>query len=280
MKLDFVFLVAAAAVWIITNIAGGFRITPAEGQSVSLSFYTLLAPLLMWLGVTLLAVRVLLFGTGKLKVGDGKRVGRLITGTLLRSVSRRSLALCSGTVALALAVAFGSSLALFIATYDAQKQADARFVVGSDLRVTPSALSQQTTAFASQLRVPGVSEGTPVPQTSSAVVGTDKRTLVSIDAAGFARVATLNDSFFPSASPAAAISALRNDPTALLISTEMARTFNIQTGDQINVQLLDRTGHLVPVTFHAAGVFKDFPGYPQGIDMVGNLGFYQSATGF
>jgi putative ABC transport system permease protein len=279
MKLDLVFLAAAAAVWTITNLAGGFRITPAEGQSVSLSFYTLLAPLLMWLGFTLLAVRVLLWGAGKLKVGDGRRVGRLTSGTLFRSVSRRSLALGSGVVALALAIAFGSSLALFIATYDAQKQADARFVLGSDVRVTPSALAQQSSGFASQLRVAGVTSVTPVQQTSGAVVGTDKRMLVAVDAVGFAGTATLTDSFFVNGSAAATMSALRGDPAGLLVSTEMARTFNIQTGDQINVQLLDRTGHLVPVTFHAVGTFKDFPGYPQGIDMVGNLAFYQSATG-
>ncbi|HEV2028949.1 MAG TPA: FtsX-like permease family protein [Candidatus Dormibacteraeota bacterium] len=279
MKLDFIFIAAAALVWIITNLAGGFKITPAEGQSVSLSFYTLLAPLLAWLGITLVAVRLLLWGTGRLKLHRGKRVGRLTTWTLLRSVSRRSLALGSGIVALALAVAFGSSLAVFIATYGAQKQADSLFVVGSDIRVTPSALSQQSSDFANQLRVQGVTAVTPVSQTSGAVVGTEKRTLVAIDAAAFPRVATLNDSFFPITSPAAAMSALRNDPTGVLVSTEMARTFNIQTGDQINVQLADRTGHLIPVTFHASGVFKDFPGYPQGIDMVGNLAFYQSATG-
>jgi putative ABC transport system permease protein len=279
MKLDFIFLAAAAVVWIITNLAGGFRLTPAEGQSVSLSFYTLLAPLLVWLGVTLLAVRLLLWGTGRLMLGHGKRAGRLTMWTLLRSVSRRSLALGSGVVALALAVAFGSSLALFIATYDAEKQADARFVVGSDIRVTPSALSQQSSDFAVQLKVDGVAAVTPVAQTSSAIVGTEKRTLVSIDAPGFARVATLNDSFFPNGAAAASMSSLGREPAGLLISTEMARTFNIQTGDQINVQLVDRAGHLVPVTFHAAGVFKDFPGYPQGIDMVGNLASYQSATG-
>jgi putative ABC transport system permease protein len=233
----------------------------------------------MWIGVTLLAVRLLLWGGGRLKVGDGKHVGRLTSGTLLRSVTRRSLALGSGVVALALAVAFGSSLALFIATYDAQKQADARFVLGSDLRVTPSALSQQSANFASQLQVSGVVAVTPVAQTSGAVVGTDKRTLVAIDPTGFARATTLNDSFFVNASAAATMRALRNEPAGLLVSAEMARTFNIQTGDQINVQLLDRTSHPVPVTFHAAGVFKDFPGYPQGIDMVGNLAFYQSATG-
>jgi putative ABC transport system permease protein len=278
MKLDLIFIAAAALVWIITNVSGGFRITPAEGQSVSLSFYTLLAPLLVWLGVTLLAVRLLLWGTGRLRFGR-RRSNGLTTWTLLRSISRRSLALGSGVVALALAVAFGSSLALFIATYEAQKQADARFVVGSDIRVTPSALSQQSPDFAAQLHVNGVAGVTPVAQTSSAVVGSEKRTLVSIDPAGFARVASLSDSFFPSSSVASAISALRNEPNGVLISTEMARTFNIQTKDQINLQLVDRTGHPVPVTFHAVGVFKDFPGYPQGTDMVGNLAFYQSATG-
>jgi len=278
MKLDLIFIATAALVWIITNVSGGFRITPAEGQSVSLSFYTLLAPLLIWLGVTLLAVRLLLWGTGKLRFGR-KRASPLTTWTLLRSVSRRSVALGSGVVALALAVAFGSSLALFIATYEAQKQADARFVVGSDIRVTPSALAQQSPDFAAQLHVSGVTGATAVAQTSSAVVGSEKRTLVSIDPAGFARVATLRDSFFPTSSAADAMSALRNQPNGVLVSTEMARTFNIQTGDQINLQLVDRTGHLIPVTFRAAGVFKDFPGYPQGTDLVGNLPYYQSATG-
>jgi putative ABC transport system permease protein len=279
MKLDLVFIAAAALVWVITSLAGGFKLTAAEGQSVSLSFYTLLAPLLAWLGITLLAVRWLLWGTGRLKLSKGK-AGRLTTWTLLRSVSRRSLALGSGIIALSLAVAFGSSLALFIATYEAQKQADARFVVGSDIRVTPSALNQQSAAFATQLQgVSGVTAATPVVQTSNAIVGTDKRSLVSIDAAAFPRVATLQESFFPNGGAAAAMSALRNDPAGVLVSVEMAKTFNIQPGDRINIQLADRTGRLLPVTLHAAGIFKDFPGFAQGIDMVGNLAFYQSTTG-
>jgi len=280
MKLDLVFIAAAALVWVITSLAGGFKLTPAEGQSVSLSFYTLLAPLLAWLGITLLAVRLLLWGTGRLKLGKGNAGGRLTTWTLLRSVSRRSLALGSGTIALSLAVAFGSSLALFIATYEAQKQADARFVVGSDIRVTPSALNQQSAAFATQLQgVSGVTAATPVVQTSNAIVGTDKRSLVSIDAAAFPQVATLQDSFFPNGGAAAALSALQKDPAGVLVSVEMARTFNVQPGDRINVQLADRTGRLVPVTLHAVGIVKDFPGFAQGIDMVGNLAFYQSTTG-
>jgi ABC-type antimicrobial peptide transport system permease subunit len=36
---------------------------------------------------------------------------------------------------------------------------------------------------------------------------------------------------------------------------------------------------MVPVTLHAVGIVKDFPGFAQGIDLVGNLAFYQSTTG-
>jgi putative ABC transport system permease protein len=127
--------------------------------------------------------------------------------------------------------------------------------------------------------VSGVTAATPVAQTSNAIVGTDKRALVAIDAARFAQAATMQDSFFPGGGAAAAMSALRSDPAGALVSVEMARTFNIQPGDRINVQLADRTGGLVPVTLHAVGIVKDFPGFAQGIDMVANLAFYQSTTG-
>lgn len=279
MRLDLALLAAAALVWIITLIAGGFRPTPAEGQSVTLSFYTLLAPLLGWLGATLLGVRLLLLAGSRL----GRRAPRGFTGAasgvLRRSVQRRSLPLASAVIAVGLAVSFGASLNLLVATYDAEKSADARFVVGGDIRVTPSAAAPQQASFAGRLLVPGVAAVTPVAQTSSAIVGTDKKTLVSIDPAGFTQVATLPDSFFSGISSRDAMAALERDPSAVLIAAEMARTFNVQTGDQVRVQLPGANGKPVPVTFHAAGIFVNFPGYPQGIDLVGNLTFYRNATG-
>jgi hypothetical protein len=42
---------------------------------------------------------------------------------------------------------------------------------------------------------------TPVSQTSSALVGTDKRMLVAIEPGGFAKVASLPDYFFSDISP-------------------------------------------------------------------------------
>jgi putative ABC transport system permease protein len=279
MRIDLVLLGAAAVVWFITVAAGGFKPTTAEGQSVSLSFYTLLAPMLGWLGATLFAVRLLLLAGSRLSTGKTRQFKGAASGILRRSVQRRSLPLASAVIAVGLAVGFGSSLVLLVSTYDAEKTADARFVVGGDLRVTPSAAVPQQGGFASRLEVPGVTAVTSVAQTSSAIVGTDKRALVAIDAPSFARVATLPDSFFSGISARDAMAALQHDPAAILISNEMARTFNVQPGDEVRVQLPGSAGKPVPVVFHAAGTFVNFPGFPQGVDLVGNLSFYRNATG-
>jgi putative ABC transport system permease protein len=279
MRVDMILLGAAALVWSVTLLAGGFKPTGGEAQSVSLSFYTLLAPLLGWLGATLLAVRILLALGGRLTRRGSHPFRGAASGVLRRSIQRRSLPLASAVIAVALAVGFGSSLAVLVSTYEAQKTTEARFVVGGDLRVTPSGAAPQQITFATQLQLPGVTAVTPVAQTSNAVVGTDKRTLAAIEPAGFASVASLSDSMFSGVTAKSALATLQSDPSAVLISTEMAKTFNVQAGDQVLAQLPGPGGKPIPVTFHAAGLFINFPGYPQGVDMVGNASLYRQVTG-
>ncbi|HKV30002.1 MAG TPA: FtsX-like permease family protein, partial [Candidatus Dormibacteraeota bacterium] len=278
LRLDLALLLAAALVGTITYLAGGYRLTAAEGQSVSLSFYVLLAPLLGWIGASLLGVRLLLALAHGLPDSTRARFGSTTAGTLRRSLRRRSHALASGVIAISLAVAFGVSLTFFIGTYQMEKLNDARFVVGSDLRVTPSVASRQPSSFASNLQVPGVAAVSPV-LTGSATVGTDKRALAAVDPATLQQVASLPDTFFIGTSAATALSSLRTDPTGILVSDELARTFNVQPGDPVNIRLTNAAGKLQPATFHAIGRFKNFPGFPQGIDLVANLGHYQAATG-
>jgi len=278
LRLDLALLLAAALVATITYMAGGYKPTAAEGQSVSLSFYVLLAPLLGWIGASLLGVRLLLALARRLPDSTRGRFGSTMVGTLRRSLRRRSQALASGVIAISLAVAFGVSLTLFISTYQMEKLNDARFVVGSDLRVTPSVVSRQPSSFASNLQLSGVAAVSPV-LTGTAIVGTDKRALAAVDPGSLQRVASLPDSFFIGSSAAAAMSTLRTDPSGILVSDELARTFNVQPGDPVNVRLTNAAGKLQPATFHAIGRFKNFPGFPQGIDLVANLGYYQAATG-
>jgi ABC-type antimicrobial peptide transport system permease subunit len=64
-----------------------------------------------------------------------------------------------------------------------------------------------------------------------------------------------------------------------LVSDELARTFNVLPGDNVSLRLPRPDGSLAAVTFHAVGEFKNFPGFPQGIDLVANRSAVTAATG-
>ncbi len=66
--LDLIFIALGLAILGINRLAGGLSQTPIEGTSLALSFYVLLAPIFLWLGVTFLAVRV---GAGDLDSTGG-----------------------------------------------------------------------------------------------------------------------------------------------------------------------------------------------------------------
>jgi ABC-type lipoprotein release transport system permease subunit len=176
-------------------------------------------------------------------------------------------------------------LALFTATYDAAKARDARFTVGSDIRVTPSVLSPRPhpPAFASKLLVPGVSAATPVISKleNSVLIGRyneDRKNLTAIDPGSFKRVAALSDSFFVDRSAAAAMAALRADPRGVLVQSQSAGDLSISTGDRVQVLLARGTKNQTLQTLHVVGLFKRFPGFPQGTDLVANMNFYVAAT--
>jgi putative ABC transport system permease protein len=282
MRLDVILLATAAAVSVVTFLTGGYKPAPAaEAASISLSFYVLLAPLLFWVGAALLAVRgVLAVATrwGRRATVSDFRTG-MVRRTLALSVLRRPHAAASGIIALSLAIAFGVSLATFVGTYQAEKLADAHFVIGGDVRVTAGVQRPGAPSLAGGLRVAGVQEVTPV-ATSSMVVGTETRSLAAVDPVTFDRVARTNPSFINGMTPAEAMAALASDPKAALIDTEIARTFNIQVGDTVRVQIPNRvTSKPVPFTFRAVAAFTRFPGFPPGVDLVTGIGTYQAVSG-
>ena len=167
LRLDLLLLAAAALGELIVVRTGALDATPGsvfEGRSVSLPSRLLVVPLLAWVGGALFAARLLLATAMRLRARARPRFGALVPGLVIRSMRRRPWELAAGIVALGLVVAFGTSLRAFIATYDAAKKADAAFVVGSDLRITPGVAGapQRSAGYASQLRVGGVSGVTPV----------------------------------------------------------------------------------------------------------------------
>lgn len=281
-RVDVAFLAAAAVVGLVTVLSGGLNPpSTVDTQSVSLSFFLLLAPAFLWIGATLLAVRGLLALSARLsrRVRPQSFRRRLVARTALLSVLRRPRAAAAGIIALSLAIAFGMSVSLFARTYQAEKLSDARFVNGADVRVTPTSGQAVPPSFAATLAVPGVRAVSAVIESSSVLVGTDKRTMIAIDPSTFPNVADIHPSFLVGITPAQAMSALSSNPAAVLVDQELARTFNIAVGDHVRVQLpAPGGGAAVPATLLDVGMYTSFPGFPAGVDMVGSLAGYTAAV--
>jgi putative ABC transport system permease protein len=242
-------------------------------------------PLLAWAGGVLLGARLLLALATRLRLPAPPGFGAPVGGLLKRSVRRRPWELAAGVVALGLVVAFGTSLRAFIATYDEAKRADARFVVGSDLRVSAGASGAlpRTAGAASQLRVGGVTAVTPVVfrLENSVAIGTSKRAitdLAAIDPSTFGRAALLSDSSFVGRSPSAAMAALRADPRGVLLDAATADELSLERGDRVRIVLALGTSRETTRAFRVAGLFTRFTGFARPPNLIVGLRAYRAAT--
>lgn len=256
-----------------------------SGVAISLPSRLLVAPLLAWVGGLLLCARLFLAIASRLPGASSRRFGPVVTGVLSRSLARRPRALAAGIVGLGLVVAFGTSLAIFAATYDAAKVADSRFLVGADLRITPGVLSARAhrPSFASELTVPGVSVVTPVVFRieNSVLIGSNnqrRKNLAAIDPESFARAAPLPGSLFGERSGARILATLEADPLGLLVDTETADDLSVEAGDPVRVILALGTQRETEESFHVLGLFDRFPGFPEGANLIVNLRRYEEAT--
>ena len=261
------------------------RANVSAAVPVSLPSDLLLAPLVAWLAGVAVAVRGAVALTSRLRLPAAPRYGTPVAGTLVRSLRRRSRSLATGIAGVGFVVAFGVALALFAGTYDGAKAADAKFVVGADLRVTPSALSprRHPPGSAARLRVAGVQAVTPVVSKldNAVLIGPhdqDRATLAAIDPAGFARVAAPSDAFFRDGSAEQAMAALAGRAPAALVSAEAADALGIEPGEDVEVLLARGTRRQTLATFRVAGRFDRFPGFPRGADVVVSLARYAAAT--
>jgi putative ABC transport system permease protein len=289
LRLDIALLVMAAIAEAVAYQTGAFDppvSSVSAGEAVEFPFRLLLAPLIAWFGGTLIFVRIFAAVASRLRAPLAARPGPVVRGLLRRSLRRRSWALATGALGVGLIVAFGISLTLFSATYNAAKAADARFIVGSDLRITPSVLSPHNypSSYASELEVQGVSAVTPVVSKleNAVLIGPDNQDradLTAIEPESFRRVASLSDSFFVNRSAAGAMAALASDPQGLLVDADTADSLGINPDDRVQVLLARGTSRQTLKAFRVIDLFLHMPGFPQGTSLVSNLGYYEAATG-
>jgi putative ABC transport system permease protein len=280
LYLDVISLAVSGLVYYLTARTGfSAVVNPDSNPTLSLSVYMFLAPALLWLGATLLLVRLRGRALAWLvRRGAGERA-TTPTGFLLGSAGRRGPAINRGLVVVGLLLAFGVNLGIFTATYNQQARVDAQLTLGADVVVTaPPGIAARNSLEQKVARIPGVSGTTGVDH-SYAYVGADLQDTYGIDAATFTKGTSLRDSYFVGSSASKAVGRLRATPDGILVSRETITDYSLRTGDLLKLRVLDRSSgkfHVVP--FHVVGVVQEFPSAPKDSFMVTNLSYLQRVT--
>ena len=260
--------VAGLVYWLTVRTGFSAVVNPDSNPTLSLSVYMFMAPALLWLGATLLLVRL----RGRALAWLAHRVAgtraRTWPAFLLASASRRGAAINRGLVIVGLLLAFGVELGLFTATYDQQARVDAQLTLGADVVVNAPTVP----------RVAGI-QGTTGVDHSYAYVGPDLQDTFGIDPSTFTRGSSLRDSYFLGSTAAQALASLRSTKDGVLVSKETITDYSLRLDDLLRLRVLDhRTGRFRIAPFHVVGIVQEFPSAPRDSFMVTNLAYLHSVT--
>jgi putative ABC transport system permease protein len=280
LYLDFVALAISGLIyWLTASTGFSAVVNPDSNPTLSLSIYMFFAPTLLWIGATLLLVR--LRGTvfsavaSRLR-GSEQRPGRRTF--LLASASRRGPAINRGLIFVGLLLAFGVSLGVFAATYNQQAGVDAQLTLGADVTATAPPGITAKGALAKRIEaVPGVAATSPVDH-SYAYVGPDLQDTFGIDPATIGAATTLRDSYFIGAGAQTMLDRLKATRDGIIVSKETITDYSLEVGDLLRLRVLDhRSGNFRIVPFHVLGTVQEFPSAPRDSFMVANLSYLQAA---
>ena len=281
--LDLAGLAAVSVATLAVVAASGFQGVPGSvyvGRAVHLPLGLLTLPIGVWIAGSFFGGR--LFALVLERWRGGSRDGPLAL-LFQRSVQRRSWALADAAVILALIVALGTSLAVFTASYDGAKAADARYVTGSDLKIAPGAALRprgragDMSAFA----VEGVTAIAPVIYALHNTVLRSKRTeevanVAALDPIAYQQVAPLEDGAFSTGSAHAALGIIADRDDAILVSRDMAAFLKARVGDRLLVLLARGSAEQVEIDMEVVGLFDRIPGFPDGADAIIKLARYEA----
>jgi putative ABC transport system permease protein len=251
LRLDHWAIVVALIVLGVNALTGGSRRTTVEGVALAAGFYLLIAPIALWLGVTLVGVRSLAALLARRTRPERSRPLTTWPASGFRWLGRRPGRTASAVIIGSLAVAFGTNLLAFIGTYNSAKRTEAAISVGADVRVTPGRILP---APSPPVGGPDVASSVPV-HAVVMTVGTDRRTALAVDPAAYAKTVTKAMPDMSGGSRDAALRGLATDTTSVLVSRQFAKEFSVAVGDSIDATVLDPARKPVPVKLHVTGVF-------------------------
>jgi putative ABC transport system permease protein len=281
---DFLCLAGAALVyWQASRNGYNLVLAPEGVPQVSVNWYALLAPVLGWVGGGLLAYRLadLVLVRGRTPLARVLRpvAGELST-TVAATMSRQRGLLAGAATLVALTAAFAATTGVFNSTYKQQAEVDARLTNGADVTVVRSPGAPVGPSGAARLtKVPGVRSVEPL-QHRFAYVGADLQDLYGVRPQTIGAAGKLQNAWFQGGTAKRLMQQLATRPDSVLVAAETVKDFQLQPGDALRLRLQDgRTKQFRTVTFHYAGVAKEFPTAPTDSFLVANADYVAKATG-
>jgi putative ABC transport system permease protein len=279
LYLDLLLLVIAGlSFW--RSAASGYQLVLApEGVAqASVQYEAFLAPLALWLGSGLLAMRLLGLLLRPRPLSRVLRPVGPLALVVAAALSRQRGLLARGALLVALSVAFAVSTAVFNATYNDQARTDAYLTNGSDVNVSGSTAAPAGDRLPALLKLPGVTAGQALMH-RFAYVGGDLQDIFGVDAGNIASVTRLSNSYFTNLTAQQALAKLQSRPDALFVSQETVNDYQLRLGDPVRLRLQkpDHQYHVVPFTF--VGVVREFPTAPKDSFLIANVNYLAAQTG-
>ncbi|TWC39568.1 putative ABC transport system permease protein [Pseudomonas sp. SJZ079] len=282
LGVDFMLLVLSALIFWRTWSTGYQVVLAPEGTpSSSVEYPAFLAPVLLWLGLGLLTVRLCLLGLDRGRERLAKWLNPIagsLAGVVAAAISRQRKRMTQGIVLIALAFAFATSTAVFNTTYNAQTRVDAELTNGADVTVTGTSQAPASMKLKELSALPGVSAAQPM-QHRLAYVGTDLQDLYGIDAGSIGDATRMSNAYFAGANAKQTLDLLAQTPDGILVSEETVNDFQLQVGDELNLRLQNALDHQYQVVrFHFIGVVREFPTAPRDSFLVANADYITRQT--
>ncbi|WP_027417091.1 ABC transporter permease [Aneurinibacillus terranovensis] len=280
--LDIILLVISAVSFVNSANTGYKLVLAPEGVAqTSVHYEAFIAPFCLWLGGTLLFMRLLSIALDKGKNILSKifrPVAHNLSHVVSSSFSRQRKLLVRGIILVSLSFSFATSTAVFNTSYNAQGLVDAQLTNGADVTVSGSTAANPASKLQELSKLNGVVDIQPM-QHRFAYVGNDLQDLFGIDAQHIGQATHISNAYFENGDARASLSKLSQQKDGIFVSAETATDYQLQPGDQINLRLQgkDHQYHVIP--FHFVGIVREFPTAPKDSFLVANAGYIAEKTG-
>ncbi len=283
LYLDVVFLAASAlAFWQTASTGYQVVLAPEGVPQAAVSYQVFIAPLALWIGAGLLAMRL---WEGGLAHGRSilarllRPIAHGLAGVVAAALGRQRALVTRGVVLVALAFSFATATAVFNTTYNAQSRVDAMLTNGADVAVTGTTAAPPSSKLAALAALPGVVAAQPM-QHRFAYVGNDLQDFYGIDPRRIGDATHISNAYFAGGNAQATLAALAGAPDGVLVSEEVQQTYKLQPGDPIKLRLQNAQTHQYQVVpFRFLGVVREFPTAPKDSFMIANASYAAQQTG-